>query len=242
MPIIAFASPKGGAGKTTTCLQLAGELLHSGVDVTIVDADPNQPFKAWQEQSIANNILPKGLTILEGLDEAKLTDVIDAAAEKATFVLVDLEGSANMGVANAIGRADLVLIPIQGSRLDANQAQRSVGLVQQSERIFKRKIPHAILITKTSAAIRGTTLKTIIEDIRSAQVPVFKTELLDREIFKTLFDIGGTLYSVDNLEDPISGKSALSNARSNTNALTREVLALLQDPESMASAAKEDAA
>ena len=236
MPIIAFASPKGGAGKTTSCLQVAGELLNSGAEVTIIDADPNQPFHAWKQQSEANGIMPSGLSVVAGLNEETLTDVIDEAAEKTAFVLVDLEGSANMGVANAIGRADLVIIPIQGSRLDSNQAQRSVGLVQQSERIFRRKIPHAILITKTSSAIRGSTLKSIIEDIRSAEVPVFATELLDREIFRTLFDIGGTLYSLDGLDEPIAGKAALRNARLNTNALGKEVLSLLMGT------AREDAA
>ena len=47
-PVIAFVSPKGGAGKTTAALTLAGELIaQMDKPVTIIDADPNYPFKRW---------------------------------------------------------------------------------------------------------------------------------------------------------------------------------------------------
>lgn len=41
-----------------------------------------------------------------------MTDAIDAEAQNSAFVIVDLEGSANLAVSYAIGRADLVLIPM----------------------------------------------------------------------------------------------------------------------------------
>jgi chromosome partitioning protein len=42
MPVIAFANPKGGAGKTTAALLLASELTTRGARVTIIDADPER--------------------------------------------------------------------------------------------------------------------------------------------------------------------------------------------------------
>jgi chromosome partitioning protein len=42
MPVISFANPKGGAGKTTTALILATELADSGASVSIIDADPER--------------------------------------------------------------------------------------------------------------------------------------------------------------------------------------------------------
>ena len=42
MPVISFANPKGGAGKTTTALLLAGELASKDALVTIIDADPEK--------------------------------------------------------------------------------------------------------------------------------------------------------------------------------------------------------
>ena len=53
---------------------------------------------------------------------------IEAAARKTPFVVVDLEGTASMMVAYAISRADLVIIPTQGSQLDAAQAAKAIKL------------------------------------------------------------------------------------------------------------------
>ena len=43
MPVIVFASPKGGAGKSTSAVVLACEVARSGGGVVIIDADPNRP-------------------------------------------------------------------------------------------------------------------------------------------------------------------------------------------------------
>jgi chromosome partitioning protein len=44
MPTIAFASPKGGVGKSTAAVLLATELAGFGAGVTMIDADPNKPL------------------------------------------------------------------------------------------------------------------------------------------------------------------------------------------------------
>jgi chromosome partitioning protein len=42
MPVIAFADPKGGFGKSTSAVLLATELAVKGASVTIIDADPER--------------------------------------------------------------------------------------------------------------------------------------------------------------------------------------------------------
>src|SRR5476651_1013580 len=68
MPTIPVISPKGGVGKTTTALVLALQLVARGAQVTLIDADPNQPVRDWAEGGNA----PEGLTIVcksrSGLD------------------------------------------------------------------------------------------------------------------------------------------------------------------------------
>ncbi len=54
MPVISFASSKGGAGKTTSAIILATELAQ-GTDIVLIDADPAQPprsciFGRYEEQ------------------------------------------------------------------------------------------------------------------------------------------------------------------------------------------------
>ena len=44
MPTIVMASPKGGAGKSTSALLLTTELAAAESTVTLIDADPNRPL------------------------------------------------------------------------------------------------------------------------------------------------------------------------------------------------------
>ena len=51
MPTIVFASPKGGAGKSTSAILLATELASRGATVTVIDADPNKPLSQWSKRA-----------------------------------------------------------------------------------------------------------------------------------------------------------------------------------------------
>ncbi len=115
MPTIVFASPKGGAGKSTSAVVLATELAGRGATVAVIDADPNRPLSRWATRPGK----PESLTVVAGVTEDTVLDEIDQAARQAAFVVVDLEGTASLMVGYAISRADLVIVPTQGSLLDA---------------------------------------------------------------------------------------------------------------------------
>ena len=116
-------------------------------------------------------------------------------------------------VALAISRADLVIIPSQGSHLDAEQAARAVQLVRMKEETFNLSIPMAVLFTRTSAAIRTRDLKRIEANFAKADVPVFNVRLTERAPYRALFAYGGTLSSLD--PSQVSGiPQAIENATS----------------------------
>ena len=126
MPTVVFASPKGGVGKSTAAVLLATELSGSGADVTLIDADPNKPLSKWSKRPGK----PSNLTVVSDVSEDLIIDTIEAAALKTPFVIVDLEGTASMMVGYAMSRADLVIIPVQGSHLDATEATKAIKLVR----------------------------------------------------------------------------------------------------------------
>ena len=125
------------------------------------DADPNHPIARWEAgRSVASPTAH--LTICKNEDEEHILDDIDAAAKKNDFVIVDLEGTANLSVAYAISKADLVIIPSQRSTLDTSEAAKAIGLVQRQSNITQRAIPVAVLLTRTSPAIRSKGLKRML--------------------------------------------------------------------------------
>jgi chromosome partitioning protein len=157
MPTIVFASPKGGVGKSTAAVLLATELASHGGSVTMIDADPNRPLSQWASRPGK----PQKLAVIATTTEESIIDTIEKAAMMTQFVIVDLEGTASMMAGYAMSRADLVIIPAQGSHLDATEAVKAIKLVKGQEKAFKKKIPFAILFTRTSAAIRPRTLQSI---------------------------------------------------------------------------------
>lgn len=187
MPTIVFVSPKGGAGKTTSALILASQIAR-GTTVTIIDADPNHPIQSWA----TGENKPINLTVVSDVDEDNITEKIEEASEQTPFVIVDLEGTASKIVIMAVSRADFVIVPTQGSQLDAEQAGRAFRVIQQQEKSVRRvqadyKLPYSVLLTRTNPAIRTRTLKHIQQGLIDAGIPVFRTELNEREAFRAMF-------------------------------------------------------
>lgn len=192
MPTIVFVSPKGGAGKTTAALLLATQLAES-YDVTVIDADPNRPIKNWA----SGNNAPSRLAVVSDVDEDNIIERIEAAAEKTPIVIVDLEGTAAKIVVLAVSQADLAVIPIQGSQLDAEQASRAIKVIKQREKMTGRALPYAVLLTRTNPAIRTRTMSHIQKGLLEAGIPVMETELHDREAFRAVFSFRQTLKGLD---------------------------------------------
>ena len=219
MPTILFASSKGGVSKSTSAVVLGTQLATHGATVTMIDADPNHPVATWAKRPGR----PETLTVVSDVNERTIIDEIEAAAERSAFVIVDVEGTASMTVAYAISRADLVIIPVQGSQLDAAEAAKAIKLIRQQEKAFGRRIPYAVLFTRTSAAILPRTLRHIRAELEGAGVPILATQMHEREAFRAIFSFGGTVETLR--PEQVGG---LEGAVANARAFAAEVVALLK--------------
>jgi chromosome partitioning protein len=219
MPIIVFATPKGGAGKSTSAVLLASELANRGGAVTIIDADPNKPVSQWAKRSQR----PALLAVESNVSEDTILDQIDDAAQKSAFVIVDLEGTASVMAAYAASRADLVIIPTQGSHLDAAESAKAIKLVRTQEKAFGRTIPFAILFTRTSVAIRTRTFQSIEDEFAANNIPMLKTHIQEREAYRAIFSFGGSLQTLKPAD-----VANIQGAMINAHAYVGEVIALLK--------------
>ena len=227
MSVIVLANPKGGAGKTTAALLLASELGARGARVAVIDADPEQ----WISQWGALPGRPAGVTIQGGATEDSIVDLIEAAAAEAAFVVVDLEGTASLMVAHAIAMADLVIIPTQGASMDARGAAKTIRLIRNQARPARRDIPHAVLLTRTSAAIASRALKNVRDQLGQAGIAIFDTQIVERAAYRDILDYGCTLAGLDP-----ALVSNLDKAVLNARAFAGEVVARLQTAATAAAA------
>lgn len=218
MPTITFASSKGGCGKSTAAVLLASAMAERSA-VTLIDADPNQPIIRWSKRPGA----PTKLVVVGGVTQDTLLDAIDDAEGKTPFVIVDLEGTANLLVSQALSRADLAIVPLKGSTLDAIEALKIVRFIGQQERAYRREIPYRLLFTQTPPAIRSRTLKAIEADLLGQGIPMFSTALHDRDAYRAVFAIGGTLGTLSG--DEVGGLDA---ARTNADQYVSEVVRSLK--------------
>ena len=219
MPTIAFANPKGGAGKTTSALILASELAAKGAGITIIDADPEK----WISQWGALPGRPDNVRVIGEVTEDSIVDQIEEAAMRSQFVIVDLEGTASLMVANAIGMADLVLIPTQGASMDAKGAAKTIRLIHNQARMARRNIPHAVLLTRTSAALTSRALRNVRDQLDKAGISMLSTSLVERAAYRDILDYGGLLSQLD------PGQvSNLDKAIENAREFAGEVLATLR--------------
>jgi len=158
MPVISVASPKGGCGKTTSCLVLATTLAAGGATVTILDADPNRPIVNWKSRDQTKSTV----NVIGDVTEKSIISAIEEQAAKVQFVFIDLEGTASLLVSRALSRSDVVVIPMQASAVDAQEAAKALNLVRAEEEALANHLNQRVAFS--SMFTWGQTLEELDEE------------------------------------------------------------------------------
>jgi len=175
--ILTVASTKGGAGKTTMIMALAGTLAAEGLRVAVVDADPNRAYASWAGEAYEG---PE-IDVRAEADEARLADAIDEMAPAADIVLIDTAGFGNRAALLAIAAADAVLVPCTPSRSDIEQAAKTLQLIEGAARAARRAIPARVVPSR----IKVTTAvsKHAVAELDAAKLPRTASTVSDRVAF-----------------------------------------------------------
>ncbi len=217
MPVISFASSKGGAGKTTSAIVLATELAE-GTDVILIDADPAGRLMRWSRLAP----LPPSLRVIASGGERAIQDEVARAATGAAFVVIDLEGMASRLTSFAIAESDLVIVPTGDEQQDADEAIETLAQIAMEGRARRRTVPAVVLFARTNAAVKSKLERHINAELRAA-VPAFATELHRRTAFSSLHNAGGGLRQLDAAE--VGG---IDRAIENAQAFIAEVVDMLE--------------
>ena len=123
--VIAVANQKGGCGKTTLTMNLAGVLARDGLQVLVIDADPQASAQQWAMKAGERGI---GFEVMTHPHEDIHRKVREMAAKGYDAILIDCPPGASQAVTGkdshtsisrmALLAADLVIVPVRPSMLD----------------------------------------------------------------------------------------------------------------------------
>ena len=193
MRAILVANPKGGCGKTTLAVNLAGFLANRGERISLWDLDRQHSSLEWL--SLRSGDLPR-VTRLDAADE-------DANLPRGDrwLVLDTPAGLRGKNLAHALKPAHKVLVPIQPSLFDMAAAQDFLTVLADEKAVRKHKTFIGIVAMRVDARTRAAaTLETFL---RQFELPVV-TFLRDTVLYanaalagKSIFDLAPSLVERD---------------------------------------------
>jgi len=179
MSIITTATTKGGAGKTTVSQLIIGAVHNLGYSIGVIDTDENQSLSSWLQHTS-----DMAIDYQVVLDESKVVQEAQKMNRKHDLVIIDTPGSQCQSTIFAIGCADLVIVPLQLSKADVVQAQRTYDLIQSTASLTNRNIDTRLLFTDYTPKTKIA--KKVRQRVKDAGLPTFKTRLHHLVAYKEL--------------------------------------------------------
>ena len=188
MPVIALVGNKGGAGKTTLCVNLAAALADKA-SVVVLDADPQQSSSQWHKIADGGG---NAFEVFEACDDVER--VLNGLEQRFTHNLIDCPPSVHSKqMQQALRIADLAIIPVQPSPLDL-WATVHVEKEVASAREDNPALNAILLINQFESRTQLSQL--MPRALAELSLPAAETQIKRRVVYRNSFLEGRTVHDV----------------------------------------------
>jgi chromosome partitioning protein len=205
--ILAIVNQKGGVGKTTLAINLAGGLTHRALRVVLVDTDPQGSVRQWASQAADKTF--------EVVHQAPIGGKKDLRrlVRRCDHVIIDTPPALGASSLAAMRMADRVIIPVGPSPLDIWSSRETLALYHQAAK-RRPKMCGRLLITRKIPRTRvGREAR---EALGFTEMPALATEIHQRIGYVEAMIAGRTVLQ----------QSPRSEARREIERLCEEILKL----------------
>ena len=221
--IIAVVAQKGGAGKTTVSMCLAGTLAGRGHRVAVIDMDPQQTAGRWCKS--APDACPFPATVMGWHHfELAVGREVRKVIENYDFIVVDCPPSVASDVPKAVlAFADVAVVPTRPSGPDIWATAAMANLLRDVRILRGDELPG--LLVPTQVVERTGVAKAALKQMRADSViPTSETMLVNRTAYQQAAIFGLALEDLDEKQFPGAGAAVRE-----VSSLADEVIALIEE-------------
>jgi chromosome partitioning protein len=193
--IITVAQQKGGSGKTTLSAHLATALAYSGLNVAVLDCDPQGSLGEWfeaREQTLGEE--QTGLTFRTASGWGARREARSLAGSY-DAVVIDTPPKTDTEARPAIEAATLVIVPVQPSPMDVWACGSTIALAS------KERTPALLVLNRVPP--RASITEEMASALDETDAPLASTRIGNRVGFAGAMKLGLTIMDTDR-----SGKGA----------------------------------
>jgi len=210
--VIAVVNQKGGAGKTTLSMLLAGAIAEKGAKVLVADADPQNTASHWAK---VGEGFPAVVEDLSG-EEGKLHKHLRKRLDDYDYIVIDSPPAASAPVTlSALRLAHLALVPVIPSPLDLWASLRIREAIHAAGE--KNPVLQARIVVN-QAQMNTILARDVLELLPEFGIPTLAAQLKQRTAYRQCAALGTTVAA-------LGSRAAIASLE--VEALRREVARIL---------------